>query len=117
MNIIFGKHHAEQIGSKYTVLELDTFVFKNTGLTETAYCVVETIPIVEMNQVLNLQKLHNTMMVEYKKRNWNFCRQALEHLNGKWNGTVDSFYIDINRRINELEKTDLSEDWNGFIEK
>ena len=104
------------IEEKYTVLTLDTFNFPD-GSLHTACCVVENIPIAELPIIENLKELHNNLIVNYGKRNWNFCEQAIEHLIGKWGGEVDSFYQELMTRITQLKTQDLDETWSPVIVK
>jgi hypothetical protein len=117
MKVIFGKQVAESLGNRMTVLELDTFF--QPGLTDpiTAYAVLEntSIPFPEIPVVEKHRELHNTMMLEYRRRNWNYCVQALEHLVGKWGGELDSFYEELSKRISQLQEANLPDDWTGIV--
>lgn len=117
MKVIFGKEQAEQVSQRMTVLELDTFF--QAGLPEpiTAYAVIDTedVPIHEFPVLENHIELHNTMMAEYRKQNWQYVEQALEHLPGRWGGTVDSFYEELSNRIKTLKEQSLPENWTGVI--
>ena len=44
MHIIFGEP-AKDLEEKFTVLELDTIKFQESGQKVTSYCVVENIPL------------------------------------------------------------------------
>jgi hypothetical protein len=118
IKIIFGKENAQTIGERITLLELDTFF--QPGLKEpvTAYAVVEAtdIPMNEIAVMQNHVELHNTMMKEYRKKNWSYVEQAVEHLIGKWNGRVDSFYEILSKRIIKLKDSELSDDWDGVVD-
>lgn len=117
MQVIFGKQQADSLRDKFTLLELDTFT--QDGLPEplTTYAVVSTadLQLQDIPNLVGLTDVHNTMLKEYKKRNWSFCHQALEHLHGKWGGQLDSFYKIFEDRIKELENKDLPSDWDGTI--
>ena len=115
MHIIF-KQNEIAIDDKYTVLDLDTFSLPD-GSVHTACCVVENIPILELSQTENLKELHATLIKEYGKKNWDYCEQALDHLVGKWGGEVDTFYLDLKRRINHLKTQDLDNSWTPVIAK
>jgi len=116
MNIIFGREQAASLSERYTVLELDTIqVGTNSELT--AFCVVETIPIADMPKLESMKNLHANLLVEYRRRNWNFCEQALEHLTGYWGGELNSFYDSIKSRINEYVVNEPSDAWTGVVEK
>ena len=115
MNIIFDKSHLEQLQSKYTVLELDTFRIESTDQQRTAYCVVENVPILEMAQIESFKNLHANLMDNYRKQDWNYCEQAVEHLIGKWNGELDSFYADLLERIISYKENSPGSDWDPVI--
>lgn len=117
MKVIFGKQQAEQIGNRMTVLELDTFF--EPGLTEpiSTYAVLDntSIPLQEIPVLENFVELHNNMMLEYRKRNWNYCEHAIEHLLGRWKGELDSFYESLADRLTELKESKLPDNWTGII--
>ena len=117
MNIIFGTEMAQQAQDRYTVLELDSFNLLPTTETITAYCLVDTIPVIEMPAVESLKELHHNLLTEYRKRNWGYCEDALSHLIGKWNGELDSFYTELYQRIQTLKQSDLPPGWTGRIDK
>jgi hypothetical protein len=117
VNIIIDPEQIEQYREKYTVLELDTIRIAPTNQLVTAYCVVDTIPIVELPLTASKMDLHNNLLINYRKRDWNYCHQALEHLVGSWNKELDSFYEDIRVRINNYMENDPGNEWDGVIEK
>ena len=115
MNIIFGDNVADQARQKYTVLELDTFTVEEKNITATAYAVVEQIPLLEIAGLESFKDLHNNLMQEYRKRNWKYCEDAMEHLRGKWNGELDTFYTELHDRIQTFKAQVLPDDWTGTI--
>lgn len=117
MNIIFGRDQAALLGEKYTVLELDTIRIAPSGPEITAFCVIETIPITSMPQVQSMKSLHENLIIEYRKRNWNYCEQALEHLLGFWGQELDTYYDNIRQRVQEYAVNEPDDSWDGVIEK
>ena len=117
MNIIFGDNVAELAREKYTVLELDTFLIEGRDQTATAYAVVEKIPLQEMATLDRYQDLHQHLLTEYRKRNWEYCEDAIKHLQGRWNTELDTFYSDLYDRVQSLKTQSLADDWNGAIIK
>ena len=115
MNIIFGDNVAELAREKYTVLELDTFVIEDRDQTATAYAIVEKIPLLEMTNLPHYQDLHTNLMQEYRKRNWNYCEDAIGHLRGRWSTELDSFYSELQQRIQNLKTQSLDDFWTGAI--
>ena len=61
------------------------------------------------------KELHSNLMKEYQKRNWKYCEDAMEHLQGKWNGELDSFYTVLLDRIQDLKTQSLSDAWTGVV--
>lgn len=117
MHIIFGKEQADELSNKYTVLELDTFQFGNTGPTVTAYCTVETIPLEELAQLDATRKQHADLLINYNLRNWSACLTAIAELRGKWRGELDTFYQDLETRIQSLVIMPPPADWSPIIVK
>jgi len=117
MNIIIGKENLTHIDDRYIILELDSFKVADSAEPVNAYCVLENIPLHEMLTLKEYKDLHDNLIKNYKKRNWKFCLDALEHLQGKWNGELDSFYSTLQERVARLQDVDLPTDWAGVIEK
>jgi hypothetical protein len=115
MNIIFGDNIAELAREKYTVLELDTFVIEDRDQTATAYAIVDKIPLLEMTNLSHYQDLHTNLMQEYRKRNWKYCEDAIGHLQGRWSNDLDSFYSELQQRIQNLKTQSLDDSWTGAI--
>jgi hypothetical protein len=113
MNIIFGDSAAQQAQEKYIVLELDTFQV-DQQLT-TTYALVEKVPLMEMTSLDQFKELHSNLLSEYRKRNWKYCEDAIEHLKGKWNGDLDTFYTVLTERIQDLKTQSLDSTWTGVI--
>lgn len=98
MQIIFNRQVAEELRSRYTVLELETFDVEGQQLE--TFCVV---PADRMNlaHLPNLEsdvKLHENLIEQLKVKNYQFCLDAIEHLMGKFGGELDSFYTIIQER-------------------
>lgn len=115
MNIIFGREQVGLLSERYTVLELDTIRIMPNSTEVTAFCVLESIPILDMPRLESMKNLHENLMIEYRKRNWNYCLQALEHLENFWNGELDSFYTDLKNRIEEFVENEPEDNWDGVI--
>ena len=117
MHIIFGNEQAQEIGKKYTVLELDTVCFAPSGTTATAYAVVENIPITDLPNLSFQTDLHHNLMENYRKRDWNFCSQAIENLVGNFGGELDTFYVELQSRINNYKDNDPGENRNYMLDR
>jgi len=115
MHIILGEQNVQEVGNKYVVLELDTFRTSDQGELVSAFCLIENVPIQELPQVDRYRDLHQQLIQNYRSANWKFCEDALEHLHGRWNGEVDSFYEVINQRIQEQKQSADSSQWDPAI--
>jgi hypothetical protein len=117
MHIIFGSAAAQQASDKYTVLELDRLRLEPLGPIVDTYCIIETVPLEEIPLLDNYCRLHAKLMDNYRRRDWNFCEQALAHLHGRWGGVMNSFYDEISQRIAKYKQQDPGENWDGIYEK
>jgi hypothetical protein len=117
MHIIFGEEIGQAAAEKHIVLELDTFEIKGKESPMTAYALVEHVPLQDMPTMNHFHDLHTNLMVEYRKRNWKYCEDAMEHLQGKWNGDLDTFYTELSARIQRLKTESLPNTWSGTVLK
>jgi hypothetical protein len=117
MHIIFGKEKALELSDKYTVLELDTFRFDNLGSTVTAYCAVEKIPIEELSLLESIKSQHQDLIINYRLRNWEACLGGIKELKGKLRGELDTFYQDLEKRIQAHIISPPPADWSPVIAK
>jgi hypothetical protein len=117
MYIIFGDDQVANMQEKYSVLELDNFRIGPQGPTVKAYAVVENISIPDLPLVESWTKLHENLITYYRKKDWNFCEQAIEQLVGAWASELDSFYAEMQSRINSYKENDPGETWDWIIEK
>ena len=117
MHIIFGDASAKELAEKHPVVELDTFRFGADGPVHTAFCVIENTPIQDLPNIDAMRSLHSNLMINYRKRDWNFCTQAIDQLMGYWGKELDSFYLDLIERIRGFETTPPSDDWDGIVLK
>lgn len=103
MNIIFGRENAEKLREKYTVLDLEKLVVE--GKDVEVFCLIpaEKIALPDLPQLEQWINLHNDFLKGYHKKEWNYCRQCIEHLTGKFGGEVDTFYEEILKRIDSAE--------------
>ena len=103
MDIIFGRENAEKLRQKYTVLDLETI--NKEGHEIEVFCLIgaDKISIGDLPQLEQWINLHNDFLNGYHTQQWNYCRQCIEHLMGKFGGEVDSFYEEILKRIDAAE--------------
>jgi hypothetical protein len=99
MNIIFGRENAEKLREKYTVLDLEKLVVE--GKEVEVFCLIpaEKIALPDLPQLEQWIKLHEDFLNGYYKKEYNYCRQCIEHLTGKFGGEVDTFYEELLKRI------------------
>jgi hypothetical protein len=99
MNIIFGRENAEKLREKYTVLDLEKLVVE--GKEVEVFCLIpaDKIALPDLPQLEQWTKLHNDFLHGYHTQQYDYCRQCIEHLTGKFGGEVDSFYSIILERI------------------
>ena len=72
MQIILGKEHAESIGEKYIVLELDTFKMQDKYVP--SYCILDAgaIPLSEMQELPLWQE--NQLKSEKLGKDWDWAQ-------------------------------------------
>ena len=116
MNIIFGISEAEELKKKYIVLELDTITIRSSKPI-TVYTVIENMPLDQLPKAEKYIDLHSNLMENYRKRNWDFCLQAITQLLGFWGGQADSFYEVLSARIMSYLENEPDDLWTGVIAK
>lgn len=117
MNILLGEENVRDIDERYTVLELDTIKIRGREEPVKAFCLVDNLPIGEMLTLSQQVDLHANLIKNYRLKNWNFCEQAIEHLHGKWNGDLNSFYDELTKRIAKFREQDPGDDWDAVIDR
>jgi hypothetical protein len=111
MNIIRGNQR-HLVPDSYTVLELDTFETA-AGTRETAYCVIENIPLQDFPVLDAYVRVHHDLMEAYRDQDWQYCESAITGLVGRWNGELDSFYQDLQERVSVLKQQEPVPHWDG----
>ena len=117
MHIIFGREKAQALQNKYTVLELDLIRIGQDGPVTSVYCVIENISILDLPRVESMKPLHENLILNYRGRDWKYCLDAMEHLQGFWGGELDSFYQNLRDRIQPLVDNPPPENWTPAIQK
>ena len=102
MEIIFGRANAEKLREKYTVLDLETVDAGGTPLEVFCLVTAEKLGLGELPELAQYVKLHEDFLVGYKKEEYAYCRDCIEHLMGKFGGELDSFYQEILGRFEVL---------------
>ena len=117
MHIIFGKEQADALNGKYTVLELDTIQVGESATPVTAYCTIENVPLEELPELVKFKLLHENMLLSYRFRDWAICQQAIDQLTGKWGGELDSFYADLQTRLDQYQQQEPPQTWTHIIKR
>ena len=65
-----------------------------------------------MNYELPRQQ-HNKFLIYYRDQNWSLARRWIDDLRDKFDGALLQYYLMMEKRIDQLEKEDLPEDWDG----
>lgn len=118
MNILFASiEDLQDLQSKYTILELDTIRMPDSAVEQTAWCLIEKVTLQDIPVIETYRALHNNMMRNYRLKNWKYCEDALEHLTGRWQGELDTFYTELSRRIADFKAQDPGADWTGVYVK
>lgn len=114
MYIVFGDQ-ARQLPNSYTLLELDTIKLMPDNKLVPAWCVLEKVSLEDFPILESRKKIHNDLIEQYRKQNWDFCLRAIEALLGSWNCELDSFYVELGQRISEFVKNPPGPDWDGTL--
>jgi hypothetical protein len=117
MHIIFGKEKAQALQNKYTVLELDLIQIGQDSPITSVYCVIENVSILDLPRVDSMKALHENLILNYQGRNWKYCLDAMEHLQGFWGGELDTFYQNLYDRIQPFLDNPPPENWSPVIQK
>ena len=115
MNIIFGEA-VKEIPDSFTVLELDT-IQQDPETAPVTYCVIDKIPLQEFALLEAHKTVHADIIRYYKQQEWEYCKNAIGGLVGKWNGELDSFYTNLVERVNVYKETPPGSNWTGILDK
>lgn len=117
MNIVFGRDNLKTIDSKNTALTVDSF--KVNGDIIECFCLlsIEDIPLGDLPTIETQIKLHESLIAEYKNKNWKYCLDAIAGLRGNFNGVLDEFYDSLESRVKQYSDTILDDNWHWALEK
>lgn len=104
MQLIFGKENAELLRERFTVLDLETLEVEGKQLE--VYCLIpgDKLSLTELPYLEKYVQLHNDFLVGYANKQYDYCRQCVDYLRGKFGGELDSFYDEILKRIDTAEE-------------
>lgn len=114
MHIIFGDS-VKSISDSYTLLELDTIKLMPDQKLIPTWCVIEKVSLEDFPVLESRKKIHADLIEQYRKQNWNFCLRAIETLLGCWNNELDTFYVELGKRIGELMANPPDNTWDGTL--
>jgi len=104
MDIIFGRANAEELRKKYTVLDLESITMEDGNELE-VFCLIpaEKLGLGDLPNLEQWTKLHNEFLSGYKNNQYDYCKDCIKELRGKFGGELDSFYDEILKRIEEKD--------------
>jgi adenylate cyclase len=117
MYIIFGHEQANQLATKYTVLELDTVQMPLNKGTQTAYAVLESTSIGDLFRLEEIKKHHADLIENYRNQKWEDCQRCIAILTGAFKGELDSFYQSLETRIHKYMSQTPDPTWTPVIAK
>jgi len=99
MNVIFGRSNAQELRTRFLVLELETL--DAAGIPLECFCIVppESISERDMPTLGHYTKLHQSFVDNLNAKNYTVCQDLAVHLRGQFGGELDSFYDVIMERI------------------
>lgn len=92
MQIIFSRTVADELSTKYIVLELEEHQVEDKVLETFCVLSADQIPMTEVVMLDHWKKLHGEFVQANKDKNAKLCRDLKDHLSGKWGGEMDEFY-------------------------
>lgn len=101
MFIVHGKEKADQLKEKYTVLELDTIEYPDSGPV-TLFTILDTgkLGLDSISSLEQFTTLHADLIKNFKAGDNNYCKEAIGILKGQFGGQIDSFYDHMLVRLN-----------------
>lgn len=119
MNIVLENNLTDEMKDKFMLVELDSFQHEPDGDAIKSFAVItkDEINVQEIHNIKQYIDLHNNLMKNYRMKNWKYCEDAIEHLQGKFRGELDSFYAVLSERIGTLKDLTLAEDWSPHIQQ
>ena len=116
MNVVFGDEIKHIMGDRYVTLELDTFEYMPGTVPVTAYAVLspDEFSLQSVEIIQQLLPVHEALIRNYKKQNFDFCVQTIPHLVGKIDSFMDEFYAVILKRIRDQQANPV-ENWSHIV--
>ena len=112
--LIIGEDTAKDMEKEFVLVELDTIAVK--GKTEPVKIYTSIGTYKELNDTMNwhmAQRQHEKFLVWYRSQAWGMARKWIDDLRNEFNGVMVGYYDMMEKRIEQLEKEDLPDDWDG----
>jgi len=114
MKIILGEETAKEMESEFVVLELDKIAVKGKTEGVTIYTSLGTHKNLFNTMNYDMaQRQHGKFLFFYRKQAWQLASKWLDDLEFEFNGMMKDYYAMMRDRIEQLQKEDLPEDWDG----
>lgn len=105
MQIVLTKQVADELATKYTVLELDTIQVEGYGSVP-AYCILEPEAVVfEMSSLADNVLMHQQLIEAIKQNDTTTAMTIADAMQGRFAGHMDTFYQNIVERITNTGAT------------
>ncbi len=114
MKIILGEETAKEMEDEFVILELDKIAVK--GKTEGVNIYTSLGTHENLINIMNYdmaQRQHEKFLFFYRKQAWELALRWLNDLEFEFNGMMKDYYAMMGDRIEQLQKEDLPEDWDG----
>ena len=114
MKIILGEETAKEMEDEFVILELDKIAVK--GKTEGVQIFTSLGTHEELMNTMNYvmgQQQHEKFLYFYRNKAWKLARMWVDDLENEFGGMMSDYYKMMRTRINQLQKEDLPDDWDG----
>ena len=114
VGLILGEETARDMEDEFVILELDKIAVK--GKTEGVKIFTSLGTHEELMGTMNYvmaQRQHEKFIHWYRSKAWKLARKWVDDLENEFGGMMKGYYSMMRDRIEELEKEDLPDDWDG----
>ena len=114
VGLILGEETARDMDDEFVILELDKIAVK--GKTEGVKIFTSLGTHEELMGTMNYvmaQRQHEKFIHWYRSKAWKLARKWVDDLENEFGGMMKGYYSMMRDRIEELEKEDLPDDWDG----
>ena len=114
VGLILGEETARDMDDEFVILELDKIAVK--GKTEGVKIFTSLGTHEELMGTMHYvmpQRQHEKFIPWYRSKAWKLARKWVDDLENEFGGMMKGYYSMMRDRIEELEKEDLPDDWDG----